>query len=98
MITLRRLRLWHALVLVLAMVAAACGSSSDSSETSSGSDSSTSEAAGGSATTEAGGTDSSEAAAPEGDPIKVGILHSLSGTMSISEVAVHDAELRQAYR
>jgi urea transport system substrate-binding protein len=28
-----------------------------------------------------------------GDTIKVGILHSLSGTMSISEVAVHDAEL-----
>ena len=32
-------------------------------------------------------------AAPESDTIKVGILHSLSGTMSISETAVHDAEL-----
>ncbi len=31
--------------------------------------------------------------APESDTIKVGILHSLSGTMSISETAVHDAEL-----
>ncbi len=32
---------------------------------------------------------------PEGDEdtIKVGILHSLSGTMAISEVSVHDAEL-----
>ena len=30
---------------------------------------------------------------PEGDTVKVGILHSLSGTMSISEVAVRDAEL-----
>ncbi|MDH4077544.1 MAG: transporter substrate-binding protein, partial [Acidimicrobiia bacterium] len=93
MITLRRLRLWHALVLVLAMLAAACGSSSDSTDTTSGSESSTSEAASGSGTSEAGGTDSTEAAAPSGDPIKVGVLHSLSGTMSISEVAVHDAEL-----
>lgn len=30
---------------------------------------------------------------PDGDSVKVGILHSLSGTMSISEVAVRDAEL-----
>ncbi|MDP9072216.1 MAG: urea ABC transporter substrate-binding protein [Actinomycetota bacterium] len=30
---------------------------------------------------------------PTGDAVKVGILHSLSGTMSISEVAVKDAEL-----
>ncbi|MCY4558706.1 MAG: urea ABC transporter substrate-binding protein [Chloroflexi bacterium] len=35
----------------------------------------------------------SEPAAAESDTIKVGILHSLSGTMSISETAVHDAEL-----
>ena len=33
------------------------------------------------------------AAMPESDTIKVGILHSLSGTMAISETAVHDAEL-----
>ncbi|CAN2248615.1 hypothetical protein [Bacillus vallismortis] len=26
-----------------------------------------------------------------GDAVKVGILHSLSGTMAISEVSVHDA-------
>jgi urea transport system substrate-binding protein len=32
-------------------------------------------------------------AAGEKEPIKVGILHSLSGTMSISEVAVKDGEL-----
>jgi urea transport system substrate-binding protein len=30
---------------------------------------------------------------PDGDTVKVGILHSLSGTMSISEVAVRDSEL-----
>ena len=34
-----------------------------------------------------------EAAAAEGETIKVGILHSLSGTMSISEVSVKDATL-----
>jgi len=43
------------------------------------------------------GDDSEDADASTGgdsdEPIKVGILHSLSGTMSISEVAVHDAEL-----
>jgi urea transport system substrate-binding protein len=33
------------------------------------------------------------AAAASGDTIKVGILHSLSGTMSISEVSVKDAEM-----
>lgn len=33
------------------------------------------------------------AAAATGDQIKVGILHSLSGTMSISEVSVKDAEV-----
>ena len=32
-------------------------------------------------------------ASAESDTIKVGILHSLSGTMAISETAVHDAEL-----
>jgi urea transport system substrate-binding protein len=36
-----------------------------------------------------GGSDSSD----EGGSVKVGVLHSLSGTMSISEVAVRDAEL-----
>jgi len=33
------------------------------------------------------------ALAEQKEPIKVGILHSLSGTMSISEVAVKDGEL-----
>src|SRR5689334_13734022 len=33
------------------------------------------------------------AAAATGDTIKVGVLHSLSGTMSISEVSVRDATL-----
>jgi urea transport system substrate-binding protein len=35
----------------------------------------------------------SSSATPSGDSVKVGVLHSLSGTMSISEVAVKDAEL-----
>jgi urea transport system substrate-binding protein len=36
--------------------------------------------------------DAAEAPAAEGDTIKVGILHSLSGTMAISETTVVDAE------
>ncbi len=35
----------------------------------------------------------SSASSSDGDTIKVGILHSLSGTMSISEVSVKDAEV-----
>lgn len=42
------------------------------------------------ATTSGNGTPAAEAS---GDTIKVGILHSLSGTMAISEVSVKDAEL-----
>ncbi|HUP76736.1 MAG TPA: urea ABC transporter substrate-binding protein [Acidimicrobiales bacterium] len=45
---------------------------------------------GGGATTSEGG---STGAATSGDTIKVGILHSLSGTMSISEVTVKNSEL-----
>ncbi|AGZ44459.1 urea ABC transporter substrate-binding protein [Actinoplanes friuliensis] len=37
--------------------------------------------------------DPSEAGGSSGDTIKVGILHSLSGTMAISEVTVRDSEL-----
>lgn len=40
-----------------------------------------------------GGCVSDPSGAPEGDTIKIGILHSLSGTMAISEVTVRDAEL-----
>ncbi|MGH9190319.1 MAG: transporter substrate-binding protein, partial [Acidimicrobiales bacterium] len=39
------------------------------------------------------GSDSTGAATDTGDTIKVGILHSLSGTMAISEVSVKDAEM-----
>ncbi len=43
-------------------------------------------------TTDAGTADGgTEAAAGDGDTIKVGILHSLSGTMAISETTVVDA-------
>jgi urea transport system substrate-binding protein len=38
-------------------------------------------------------TDPSEASGSGGDTVKVGILHSLSGTMAISEVTVRDSEL-----
>ncbi|HMK76901.1 MAG TPA: transporter substrate-binding protein, partial [Thermodesulfobacteriota bacterium] len=40
-----------------------------------------------------GGIWINDARSAEKEPIKVGILHSLSGTMSISEVAVKDGEL-----
>src|ERR1044072_3759295 len=36
---------------------------------------------------------STSSGTPSGDTIPVGILHSLSGTMAISEVSVRDAEL-----
>jgi len=62
------------LVLLLALLAGACGDKSSDS------------------TSGAGGDTSAEPGV-SGDTIKVGILHSLSGTMSISEVAVKDAEL-----
>ncbi len=45
------------------------------------------------ATTEATAAETTDAAASSGDTIKVGVLHSLSGTMSISEVSVRDATL-----
>ncbi|MFD2699464.1 urea ABC transporter substrate-binding protein [Paenibacillus shunpengii] len=46
------------------------------------------------ATQQTTGTEGAEtAAASDGDTIKVGVLHSLSGTMSISEVSVKDAEM-----
>ena len=52
---------------------------------------------GGCALDEEGGTSSngntSSTAEGSGDTIKVGILHSLSGTMAISETSVRDAEL-----
>ena len=67
----KRSQVWVGVVMLLAVIAAACGDSADDSS------------AGG----QTGGTTAS------GDTIKVGILHSLSGTMAISEVSVRDAEL-----
>ncbi len=48
---------------------------------------------GGGGTTDTGSTDAgTDTAAADGETIKVGILHSLSGTMAISETTVVDAE------
>jgi len=44
-------------------------------------------------TSSAGSADTTSEPGVSGDKIKVGVLHSLSGTMAISEVAVRDAEL-----
>ncbi len=45
------------------------------------------------ASTSSSAADTSAEPGVDGDTIKVGVLHSLSGTMAISEVAVRDAEL-----
>lgn len=47
---------------------------------------------GGDTTADAESSEGTEVAASDGDTIKVGILHSLSGTMAISETTVVDAE------
>lgn len=47
----------------------------------------------GTAPPEASGSGGTGEPAASGDTIKVGILHSLSGTMAISEVSVKDAEM-----
>jgi urea transport system substrate-binding protein len=72
------------LLLFLAVVplVSACGNASDTADV--GSDETQPQTGGGT------GTDAGEQA---GDTIKVGILHSLSGTMAISETSVKDAEL-----
>lgn len=49
-------------------------------------------ACGSATTTDAGTTEGETAAGGSGETIKVGILHSLSGTMAISETTVVDAE------
>ncbi len=82
---MKRNRPWKFAVcaVVLCVVLAGCGSGGG---------------AGGKGTNKPASSGSSEtggdtAAPGDGDVIKVGILHSLSGTMSISEVSVKDSEL-----
>jgi urea transport system substrate-binding protein len=91
-------KLFLVLGAILALIASACGDDDDDAEAST--DTEAVADTGATDTTVAGSTDETtadseggEAEAPSGDPIPVGILHSLSGTMSISEVAVRDAEL-----
>lgn len=76
---------WSSVLLVLlalSMVLAACGANNNSKP-----------ASGGGTNTAAEGSDTGAAGEAEGGEIKVGILHSLSGTMAISEVSVKDAEM-----
>jgi urea transport system substrate-binding protein len=84
------------LLLAIAVLLAGCGGGgsggNSGSGSSSGSGGSSSASSGGSS----GGGKSAGGEASSGDgagEIKVGILHSLSGTMAISEVSVKDAEL-----
>jgi urea transport system substrate-binding protein len=66
-------------LMIVALLVAACGAPTSPAATSSGAASAPEAAV--------------EAPVEESDTIKVGILHSLSGTMSISEVSVKDATL-----
>ena len=79
----RQTLLWLHLLLVMAFFVSACAAPAAAPAA----DAPAEEAA----ATEAPAAE--EAAAAEGETIKVGILHSLSGTMSISEVSVKDATL-----
>ncbi len=76
-----------ALLLVIALLVSACGGSSASNNATESSPAAAEPAA--STPVAAAGS----AAGESGDTIKVGILHSLSGTMAISEVSVKDATL-----
>jgi len=68
------------LVLAFSLVLAGCGNGGNSSNSSP-------------TPTTSSGSSTPETPAAEEDTIKVGILHSLSGTMAISEVYVKDAEM-----
>src|SRR5690348_12913144 len=83
-----------ALVMLVALVFSACSSPTQGSAKPAASTSG-SGASAPAASAPAGGAASSSSAAStaKGDPIKVGVLHSLSGTMSISETSVRDATL-----
>jgi len=72
-------------ILIAALLLAACGAAAP---TTPAADASVAPAEGASAA-----ADTSAASESSGDTIKVGILHSLSGTMSISEVSVKDATM-----
>jgi urea transport system substrate-binding protein len=74
-----------AFILILSVVLAGCAQKASES----GSGSPTAASSGGSPAASPSGSGS---ASESGDTIKVGILHSLSGTMAISEVSVKEAE------
>lgn len=75
------------LLLILPLLISACApAAAPAAEAPAAADTPTTEA-------EAEATEAPAEAAAEGETIKVGILHSLSGTMSISEVSVKDATL-----
>jgi len=91
-----RKRIWLSammLMLAVAVLLAGCGGGGGGSNSGSGSNS-TSGSGGSSGGSDAssGGGESSGGGDDAGE-IKVGILHSLSGTMAISEVSVKDAEM-----
>ncbi|MBD2848307.1 urea ABC transporter substrate-binding protein [Paenibacillus sp. IB182496] len=76
------------LLLVVSVVLAGCGSGNNGNTGENNTGNNTSGAASGNEPAE-----ETSAEADSGDTIKVGVLHSLSGTMAISEVSVQEAEL-----
>ena len=104
-----RTRACFGALVAMSMVAAGCGGDDDddAAPATTGAAPTTAAATAGTEPTGTTGTEPASTAAPAGsapgvercaeppagDGVKVGILHSLSGTMSISEVAVQDAEL-----
>lgn len=77
------------ILIALGMVLAACGSNNNNQGAASPSASSPTP----SASPSESASGEASPAANEGGTVKVGVLHSLSGTMAISEVSVKDAEL-----
>ena len=77
----RSTSLLFALLVIFSLLVAACGAPAAPAETPAA------------AATEAPAAESAAAEPADEDVIKVGILHSLSGTMAISEVSVKDATL-----
>jgi len=88
----RKNRKWVLLLIVGLMIAVTgCGGTSGTPASGGNQTTSGGGSSGGSST--GSGSGSSSGSGDDNGEIKVGILHSLSGTMAISEVSVHDAEL-----
>lgn len=82
-----------AFTLIVALLLAACGAPATTMPAGEASSAAAVEASAAPAEAASAAAEASSAAESSGETIKVGILHSLSGTMSISEVSVRDATM-----